>query len=40
MCIEDIYETTTEMENEYQLQISSEFNKEISIVVPKDKKRK
>jgi len=36
ICIEDIYEKTTEMENECQLQISSEFKKEIPVVVSKN----
>jgi len=40
ICIKNIHKTTTEMKNKYQLQISSELNKEISIVVAKDRKRK
>jgi len=35
ICIKNIHKTTTEMKNKYQLQISSELNKEISIVVAK-----
>jgi len=40
ICIEDIYEMTTEMENKYQLQISSELNKERPVVVANDFKKK
>jgi len=38
ICIKNIHKTTTEMKN--KLQISSELNKDISIVVAKDRKRK
>jgi len=40
ICIKDIYETTTEMENKYHLEISCVLNKELLVVVEKDKKEK